>query len=419
MSESPTFPAPSDRITPYHRRLFALLTVATFFEGFDTALAQLILPVLGADFAASPDELGLALSVAGVGMILAFGPIRSADRWGRRPVVLVSVAGFALLTLATAFAPSLALFSALQLGARFFLVTELALAYVLLSEELPARTRGRANGLLGAFASVGAAVPMLLLAPLSEAGWGWRGLFALGALPLLMWPLYWRVLREPAVFVERRRRSPAPPLRQEWHEWMRVFAPSLRRRFVGAAALWWTVNFWSGSALYFFTFHAFDERGWTPEHLTVLPLGMIPAGILGYAGSGWLMDRIGRRPAATLFLAASTAATWLCFQATSDLGTYLGYFAMVGAGGLWTIAATLTAELFPTDLRATASGLANNVIGRTGIVAGPAVAGALAVWLESTALAVCALSLVNLLCIPVVWRTLPETRGIRLGGAGT
>ena len=401
-------------VTPYHRRLFALLTLATFFEGFDTALAGLVLPVIGEEFNADADALGAALSWAGVGMILAFFAIRAADRVGRRPVLLVSVAGFALFTLATGLAPNLAAFAALQLVARLFLVTELALAYVVLSEELPAHLRGRANGLLGGFASVGAAVPMLLLAPLLAAGIGWRGLFLVGALPLLLWPLYWRILREPGAFAARRASAPAPPLRVEWREWLRVIAPGLRRRFLGAAALWWTVNFWSGTALYFFTFFAFREHGWTAEHLTVLPWGMIPFGIAGYAASGFLMDRIGRRPTATLFLAASTLATWFCYRASTDLELYLGYFALVGLGGLWTIAATVTAELFPTDLRATASGLANNVVGRTGIVIGPAVAGWLSTSLGSTSTAITGLALVNLVCIPIVWWALPETRGTSL-----
>ena len=402
-------------LTPYHRRLFALLTVATFFEGFDTALASLVMPLISDDFGADADAVGSALSVAGVGMILAFFAIRAADRIGRRPVLLASVAGFALFTLATAFAPDLTAFALFQLAARFFLVTELALAYVMLSEELPAALRGRANGLLGGFASVGAAIPMLLLAPLVEAGSGWRALFWIGAVPLLLWPLYWRVLREPAVFVAQRRTAPqtraTDPIIDELLEWVRVLAPEYRRRFVGAAALWWTVNFWSGTALYFFSFYAFREHGWTPEHLARLPWGMIPLGVLGYAAAGFAMDRFGRRPTATLFLAASTAATVSCYQATSDLGLYLGYFALVGLGGLWTVAATVTAEIFPTDLRATASGLANNVVGRTGIVVGPKIAGLLATTLGATSSAITGLAFVNLLCIPIVWWALPETRG--------
>lgn len=411
---APPPPATRPGFTPYQRRLFALLTIATFFEGFDVALAGLLLPVLGAEFGADAGALGRVMAIAGSGMVLAFFAIRAADRLGRRPVLLASIAGFAVLTLATAFSRDLATFTALQLGARFFLVTQLALAYVILSEELPPEVRGRANGWLGGFASVGAAVPYALLSSFEDLGIGWRGLFGLGAIPLLLWPLYARTIREPAVFVARQRERPAPPLRQEVREWLRLVAPGVRLRFAGVAAFWWTVNFWSGTALAFFTLYAFQERGWDAGQLTWLPLGMIPAGITGYAISGFVMDRFGRRVAASAFLIASTAATWIAFGSTATAGIMAGYFAMVGLGGLWTIAATWTAELFSTDLRATASALTNNVIGRTGIVVGPVVAGTLAESLGSIQLAITWLAAVNLICVPIVWWTLPETRGIAL-----
>jgi putative MFS transporter len=307
-----------------------------------------------------------------------------------------------VFTLATAFAPSLAAFSALQLVARMLLVTELALAYVMLGEELPAAQRGRAMALLGAFASVGASLPALFLAPLEAAGFGWRGLFAIGALPLVLWPVYWRVVRETPAFGHAERLS-----------WRQLFAPALRLRLAAVSALWWSVNFWSATALYFFTLYVFEERGWSAADLQRLPLGTIPVGFAGYFTAGWIMDRVGRRAAATLYLAGGTAAAALCFQSTRSIQIVAGYLALVGLGGLWTIASTITTELFPTALRATAIGLANNLIGRTGLIVGPIAAGSLAEALGSTGDAVTWLAAANLLCIPIVW-LLPETRGVAL-----
>ncbi len=404
---------PSPPLSPYQKKLFALLAVATFFEGFDTKLASLVLPMLGRDFDAGPQELGAVLSISGVGMMAAFAVIRLADRVGRRPVLLAAVGGFALLTLATAFASSVATFTALQFGARLLLVTELALAYVLLGEEFPSALRGRAIALLGAFASVGASLPAFFLAPLEDWGIGWRGLFAAGALPLLLLPVYARVLREPALFTARREVAPTG-WRAEWRAWGALVSPALRRRTLGVSALWWTVNFWSATALFFFTLYAFEERGWTAADLQWLPLGTIPIGFIGYAAAGFAMDRVGRRPTASLYLVGGTLAAAFCFQATRDAWIYAGYFALIGLGGLWTIASTLTTELFPTPLRATAMGLANNLIGRTGLIVGPAVAGALAEHTGSTGDAVTRLALVNLFCVPLVWWCLPETRGIDL-----
>ena len=171
-------------------KLFVLLTIATFFEGFDTRLVSLVQPVIGRDFGASKEALGVALGLSSIGMVFAFFVTPLADRVGRRPVFLGALAGYAVLTLATAFAPNLFVFTALQVFARMAMVVELALAYLILSEEISPEFRGRVNGLFGGFVVLGASVPDALLHPLTELGIGWRGLFWIGAVPLVLFPFY-------------------------------------------------------------------------------------------------------------------------------------------------------------------------------------------------------------------------------------
>jgi len=400
--------------TSAERRLFALLTVCTLFEGFDTKLASLVLPVIGQEFGAGPERLGQVLSASSLGMPFAFFLMRLADRVGRRPVFLASVAGYAVLTLATAFAPSLAAFTALQIAARLLMVTELALAYLILTEALAPDARGRANGLLGAFASLGASIPALLLAPLEEAGPGWRGLFALGALPLALFPLYVRGVRETPVFA-RAGIAARTSLREEWHAIAALAARGERAQLAGVTALWVTVSFWSGTALYFFVYFVFQERGWTARDLQWLTLGTIPAGFAGYGLAGWIMDRVGRRAAAALYLVLGAAMTAVCFQSHDRWVIAAGYWALIGLGGVWTVATTLTAELYPTERRSAALGLTNHLLGRIGLVLGPLATGWLAARLGSTGEAVTWLALANLACVPCLLGLVPETRGTDLG----
>ena len=120
-------------LTP-HAGLLSLLTIATFFEGFDTKLAGLVQPLLGREFNASTEQLGLVLGLSSLGMVLAFFVIHLADWIGRRPVFLGALCAYALLTLATAFSPNLIVYTALQFFARMAMVVELSLAYLILSE---------------------------------------------------------------------------------------------------------------------------------------------------------------------------------------------------------------------------------------------------------------------------------------------
>jgi putative MFS transporter len=400
-----------------HAGLFALLCIATFFEGFDTKLASLVQPVIGQEFGATTGQLGTALGISSFGMVLAFFVIRLADTVGRRPIFLIALFAYALLTLATAFSPNLIVFTALQFFARMAMVIELFLAYLILSEEMPANIRGRVNGLFASTAALGAAFPDALLSPLEDLGLGWRGLFMIGSLPLLLFPLYIRRIPETRAFAER------PPSDQRYGDEFKASARALwssvhRTKLICVTGLWLAINFWSGTALYFFTLYTFGERDWDAGDLQVLPWGTIPFGLAGYVLSGFAMDRFGRRRAASGYLLAAFGATAFCYGSSETSSIYLGIFLLTGLGGVWTIVTTWTTELFPTELRATALAVANNLIGRMGLVLGPIVAGQLSAAWGSTSDAIIALGTVTVLVLPLVW-LLPETNAIDLRGDGT
>jgi len=392
--------------------LFVLLCVATFFEGFDTKLASFVQPVIRDDFGASVEAIGTAVGVSSFGMVLAFFVILLADRVGRRPIFLVGLAAYAVFTLATAFAPNLFVFTVLQFFGRMAMVVELSLAYLILSEEMEPEIRGRVNGLFASTAVLGAAVPAALLAPLEAQGIGWRGLFLIGALPLLLMPLYLRRIPETAAYQAR-------PVSSEGYgaEFIRT-ARSLwhserRGQLIRMSGVWFAINFWSGTALYFFTEYVYSERAWTSVDLQILPFGTIPFGIAGYVLSGYAMDRFGRRPAAAVYLVAAFLATMLCYRSTDSRTIYLGFFLLFGLGGVWTIVTTWTLELFPTESRATALAIANNLIGRMGLVIGPIAGGYLSSAWGSASTAIVALGSVTLLALPLL-HGLPETNAIDL-----
>ena len=127
---------------------FALLGVATFFEGFDTRLISLVQPLIAEEFGATKSELGLALGLSSIGMMAAFFVIHLADWLGRRPLFLAALAAYALLTLATAFAPNLIVFTGLKIVARIAMAVATGLAHVMPREASHAAVPGRRTGSL-------------------------------------------------------------------------------------------------------------------------------------------------------------------------------------------------------------------------------------------------------------------------------
>jgi putative MFS transporter len=323
--------------------------------------------------------------------------------------MLLSIAGYSALTFLTAFAGSLAQFVALQFAARLFMVTELALVYVWISEDLPAGSRGRASGAIGALAFVGAQLPALGLLAFADGDHvRWRGLYWIGGLLLPALPLYWLYLREPAAFAVTRT---APSSRASSPRRLReLLGVRHRARVWAMSGVWFTICFWSAIAPAFVSYYVVQERGWSPQALAALVPAAGILGALGYYLAGHLADRLGRRPALAIYLVLGFAAALACYGSREVWMISAGYVALNAASGIWSVAAALCAELFPTELRASATALSHHLVGRLGMVAGPALIGLALPSGGSISAAVLALSALNLLCLPLVLLGLPETR---------
>ncbi|WP_157215492.1 MFS transporter [Flavisphingomonas formosensis] len=400
--------APAERFTATHAGLIAMLAFVVMFEGFDISLTGVVLPYAGKAYGADAAQLGSALSVIGLGAIAAWFLIRLADRIGRRPVLLIAAGGFSLGSLATMLASDLIAYTALQFVTRALLVSQIAMAYLIVSETLPPAWRGRANGFLGAFGSFGAALPLVLLAPALETPLGWRALFVIGGAPLLLLPLLIARLRETPLFrPDRARPSLIGELRL-------LVAPALRGRFLTMSALWFVTNFASIASTAFFSFYVLNERGWVAADLALIAPFGLAAAAGGYVASGYLMDLLGRRVAASLYFVMLGTLTVTAYSNVDYRVTAACWVGLQAMLGLWTIAYTLNSELFPTEVRAAANGWCHNLIGRWGMVAAPLLLGWLAARLGTTGAAARLLGFSAFAALPLIWLALPETRGAQL-----
>jgi putative MFS transporter len=394
--------------------LLAFIGFVTLFEGYDLLIINLALPALGREFGVDAAVLGKAVGLINVGTIVAFIPVRLADSQGRRRVFLWAIAGYTLFTLLSALSVGLADFVLWQFLARMCMVTEIGVGAIILTEEMPARWRGAAVTFMFALSLAGGILGSALHPWFAGGELGWRAMYLFGGVVLPVLLLCWPWLRETRRYAAQTLTPRRESLLALFGAFLALWRSRYRMRVLAGASLWFAVNAWSSSCLFFFSYYVTNERQWTPAEVSHALTLAYSLAILGYASGGALLDLVGRRVTASLFFLTGALAAWVCFTAHDTTVITVAYVVVLGMHALWPVAATITSEIFPTEQRATANALVNNLLGRTGMALAPALVGMLSAWLGSVGQAVAVVALVPLVCLPIILFAVSESRGQEL-----
>jgi MFS family permease len=347
------------------RRTLVWAGLAVVLTAFDGSVLVLALPAIAADFHARTPALSNLGSVLAIGALAALPLAALADRFGRRRLIAVGVAGFSIANFASGLAPSLEALAVLRLVAVCFEALVAGVTTALIVEEAPAGRRGQAVSVLALLAGLGTGITVIgypLLAP------HWRWLFLAGGIGVFLAPLIWLRLPEGRTWLGARVSGSALRLllRAEW-----------RRRVIVLAATTALLAILLEPAGLLFTVYASDFLHLSPVAISVLIAISGAAGAVSYLAGGYLTDRFGRRGPAIVLTIATAIAASLSF-ATATAGFYIGnvlWSAFASAAtpvfGAW------TAELFPTRARATAE-LTTSVAASIGSVVGLQAVGLLA-----------------------------------------
>ena len=282
---------------------------------------------------------------------LAFGWL--AERYGRRPILMLNVVSYSAVQLATAFAPNLATLLTLRALFGFAMGGEWGVGAALALETLPTKGRGFFSGMLQQGYVLGYLLASVVFATLFDHV-GWRGLFIISSVSALL-VLYIRfgVHESPAwvAGVAQRRASSGALV---WAA-VRDYFPTL----VYLVVLMACFNAFShGSQDLYPTFlqvqHGFSATT-TGNVAIVMNLGALAGGIC----FGALSEHLGRRR--TIALAASLALPLIPMWAYSHTAVMLavgGFLMQFMVQGAWGIVPAHLNELSPPSVRAVLPGFA-------------------------------------------------------------
>jgi putative MFS transporter len=400
-------PAEKRAVSPlsaYQRRLLGFLSVAALFEGYDFIALTQILPNLRTEMGIDRQMAGQIVSIINAGTMIAYFLVRGADRWGRRRVLTVTIAGYAAATFMTGLAWDPWVFAGCQMVARIFLIGEYATSMVIAAEEFPEDRRGLSVGLVAACSSLGAIIcagvaPFLLALPI-----GWRAVYFVGIIPLALIAYARRGLTETRRFAELGERAASRPL-------LHVFGTPHKNRVFALGAIWFIAYIGTQSTVTFWKDFAVNERGLTDKQVgAAISIAAVVAVPLVFLVPR-LLDSLGRKGSAAVVFTVGAIGTVGCYslygQVPLTVALVLGIFA---ASAFLPVLNAMTTELFPTEIRAEGYAWSNNVLGRIGYVISPLVVGYAAErfgWgpvIRSTAVA-------DIAVIALVFLLLPETKG--------
>jgi MFS family permease len=398
--------------SPQARKALIAAGLGWMLDAFDVMLYALVLAAIIAELSISKEAAGalgsLTLLASAAGGVI-FGVV--ADRFGRTRALIASVLIYSVFTAACGLAQTVAQLAIFRIFLGLGMGGEWASGAALVSETWPAEHRGKALGFMQSAWAVGYGGAALVTAVVMPLG-GWRAVFFVGILPALFTLWVRRNVEEPAIWRESRH-APAASRAGAGEIFRRPLLPltvaiTLMNAFTMFA--WWGFNLWLPG--YLSLPAAQGGVGLTTTMMSAFVFVMQVGMWFGYVTFGFVSDRVGRRKTYVIYL---VAAAVLLFAYASirvpvvllALGPFVAFFGT----GYFSGFGAVTAEIYPTSIRATAQGFTYN-IGRVVSAAAPWTVGSLA---QSHGFAVAlSISSVAFLLAALTWVWIPETKGRQL-----
>ncbi len=377
-------------------------------EGFDLLVLVFLLATISAAFGLSTTRAASLMTGTLLGAVtggIAFGFL--SDALGRVRVLTWTIVLFGVFTGLCAVSRGYWDLLAYRTIAGLGFGGEFGIGLALVAETWPAHLRARASSYvaLGGQAGIFAAA---FLTPLLLPHIGWRGMFVVGMLPVVLSFGLRRMLPEPKIFLEAKKKGHVEaPIRQLFKDAATV------RVSMGMLILCSVQQIGYYGLMTWLPYYLSQRHGLSLTRSAIWTSVTVIGMSCGIWIFGELADRVGRRPSFFLFQAMAAVMVMVYSRLTAPVpllvgGAVMGLFVNGMLGGY----GTLISELYPTEVRATAQNLFFNV-GRALGGFGPLMIGFLAArYSFATAIALlAALYVVDMLATAFL---IPETRGARL-----
>lgn len=379
----------------FHASIVFWCAFIMIFDGYDLVVYGSVLPVLMKEWALTSTQAGTLGSAALFGMMLGaviFGPL--ADKMGRKSVMLTCIAIFSLFTALLGFSNGPLEFGIFRFIAGLGLGGIMPNTVALMTEYSPKSLKSVLVSVMFSGYSVGGMMAAGL-AIVMIGQFGWRSLFFVGVLPLLLLPIMYKTLPEsPRFLVIKNQPSKIDsvlrriePLytrseNQGFEQFRSEPGAPVVKLFKNGRALS-TIMFWISFFMCLLMIYGLNT--WLPNLMTgaglsvgsglmflfVLNFGAVLGAIFG----GWMADKWDAKTVLIVFfISAGVSLTLIGFLENIIILNILVGIAGASTIGTQIICNSYISQYYPTEMRSSGLGWALGV-GRLGAIAGPMMGG--------------------------------------------
>lgn len=416
---------PKEHWSPAQRKALFAGAGSWTLDAFDYFVLVFVLSTMAKDFHITIVTATLAITftliLRPVGALI-FGPL--AERFGRKPILVINIVVFSLIELASALSPNFETFFALRVLYGIAMGGIWGVASALTMESIPTRSRGFVSGVFQAGYPLGYLIASVIYGLLIGTV-GWRGMFAIGVVPILLAVyIFFRVEESPVWTATRRAALRSAAGSQAANAEAVAGAQGERKpAFWPAVAANWPILVFAVFLMAGFNFFSHGTQDLYPTFLTVqqhFAAGTVSliaifyniAAIIGGLLAGSLSERFGRKRIIIIFALLALPCIPLWAFSTGSLALGVGAFLIqFMVQGAWGVVPAYLNELVPEGTRAVLPGFVYQV----GNVIAAANATIQALIAQSTggnyALAMALVAGIIAIFIAVLIAFGPETRG--------
>jgi len=329
------------------------VTIAAYLgwtlDAFDFFLTVFVLKDIAAEFNTKIPAVAFAITLT-----LAMRPLgalifgRLADKYGRRPTLMINIACYSLLEMLTGFSPNLMTFLVLRALFGIAMGGEWGVGSALTMETIPPKSRGVVSGLLQAGYPSGYLLASIVFGLLFQHV-GWRGMFFIGVAPALL-VLYIRS---------------SVPESPAWKEMKKHARPSLLSTLkhnlglsIYAIVLMTCFNFFSHGTQDLYPTFLREQHHFDPHTVAIITIVLNIGAIVGGLFFGSVSEKIGRRKAISIAALIALPVLPLWAFSSGPVLLAIGAFLMqISVQGAWGVIPVHLNEISPDEVRATFPGL--------------------------------------------------------------